>query len=738
MQRLGLILISFLLAAGAHAQPAFLVQDINPIWQNGTAQYPLAAEFVKLGSDILFTVSDVMHGTELWITDGTEGGTRLLKDLCPGACSSQPQSLTVVGSRIYFGATDGVHGLELWSTDGTAAGTQMIADLIPGLHGSSPTSLVELGGSLLFMATDPAHGTEIWKSDGTVEGTQLFVDLRPGAESSGVIFWTSLGGAFFFLADDGTQGRELWKTDGTPAGTVLVKDIRPGSGSGLAPDAPRRGYPPFAVHGSRIFFAASDGTVGYELWATDGTEAGTVLVKDLNNQGSSVPRSFRSFGGKVFFSAEDSMKGRELWASDGTTDGTQLVKDVLFGPSSSNPFDLTVAGDRLFFIARDANGSKLWNTDGTAAGTLVVKSAVTSATPSLAALGNKVLFWARDSAHGSEPWITDGTEAGTFLLADLNPGEWDSLSPDFFLLDRWIAAGGSIYFRAATHPVTFAQEVFKTDGTPGGTRRLKKIGQESLFVPLLQGVLPGPRPMTDLGGTLIFAGLDAALKSDGTAAGTSFLSYPGFWTPRELTPLGGQVVFPGFFSYGYMLWSTNGTNLLPVGNEMSEFTNNPPRWLTRVGDSVYYTTTIFSSFPQLAVTNGSENEYLLGPSGPAWLAPLGSLLLFRGDAELWKSDGTDAGTVQVKDIRPGEGYSLPSQLIPAGSVVLFSADDGAAGRELWKTDGTEAGTVLVKDIRSGAGSGIRFSYDGRDLPDELWAAAGSTVFFPADDAGRAG
>ncbi|HEY9421863.1 MAG TPA: ELWxxDGT repeat protein [Thermoanaerobaculia bacterium] len=744
MRRLGLILISFLLAAGARAQPAFLVKDLNTTLTSSTAQYPLAAEFVKLGSDILFTVSDGMHGAELWITDGTEAGTRLLKDLCPGACSSQPQSLTVVGSRIYFGATDGVHGLELWSTDGTAAGTQMVADLVPGLLGSSPASLVEHGGSILFLATDAAHGTEIWRSDGSAAGTQLVADLRPGAESSGAVFWQALGSAFYFLADDGTHGKELWKTDGTGAGTILVKDILPGSGSAFQHvQAPRRGHQPSAVAGSRLFFAANDSVNNYELWATDGTEAGTAVVKNIA-PGSSLPRSFCTFEGKVFFSAADSQEtGRELWMSDGTEAGTQLVKNIRHPvypsfDSNSNPFDLTVVGKRLFFVARDHLGTWLWKTDGTEAGTVAIKSGLTSSTPTLAAVGDKLLFWAGHSTFGSEPWITDGTADGTFLLADLNPGEPGSFISDFFFLDRWLATGGSLYFRAASNEWAFSQDVFTTDGTPAGTRRLKQIGYASNFQPLPQGVLPGPRPMADFKGSLIFQGgqdfFGQLWKTDGTAAGTSSLFPYGFsWIPRELTPAGDRVFFPGFFGYGYMLWSTDGTHASEVGDPSSEFTNHPPRWLTRVGDLVYFTTTVFSNFPQLAAANGSEIEYLLGPSAPAWLVPLGSQLLFRGDAELWKSDGTDAGTVRVKEIQPGDGYSQPSQLIAAGGVVLFSADDGAAGRELWKTDGTEAGTVLVKDIRSGAGSGIRFSYDGRDLPDELWAAAGSTVFFPADD-----
>ncbi|HSG39256.1 MAG TPA: ELWxxDGT repeat protein, partial [Thermoanaerobaculia bacterium] len=246
--------------------------------------------------------------------------------------------------------------------------------------------------------------------------------------------------------------------------------------------------------------------------------------------------------------------------------------------------------------------------------------------------------------------------------------------------------------------------------------------------------------MADFKGSLIFQGGQSFAgqlwKTDGTAAGTSSLSsYAYSSIPRELTLMGDRVLFSAYAVFGYMLWSTDGTYATEVGDPYSTFISHPLRWLTRVGDSVFFESYLSSNFPHLGVIHGTAEDYgnFYSPSAPGALTPLGSIVLLRGNAELWKSDGTQAGTVQVKDIQPGAGLSFPSQLIAAGNVVLFSADDGAAGRELWKTDGTEAGTVPVKDIRSGAGSGIRFSYDGRDLPDELWAAAGSTVFFPADD-----
>ena len=91
--------------------------------------------------------------------------------------------------------------------------------------------------------------------------------------------------------------------------------------------------------------------------------------------------------------------------------------------------------------------------------------------------------------------------------------------------------------------------------------------------------------------------------------------------------------------------------------------------------------------------------------------------------ELWKSDGTAAGTVLVKDINPGSASSEPSNLTNVNGTLFFTADDGAHGIELWKSDGTAAGTVLVKDINPGSA--------GSD-PPRLTNVNG-TLFFSAND-----
>ena len=175
------------------------------------------------------------------------------------------------------------------------------------------------------------------------------------AGSSGPLSLTDVGGTLFFEASDGTHGGELWKSDGTGAGTVMVKDINPaGSSAPLS----------FTDVGGTLFFSAAEGnfSTSRELWKSDGTGAGTVMVKDINPGGSSSPRWLADVEGTLFFSAADGTHGGELWTSDGAKAGTVMVKDV--NPCGSSwPAALTDVGGTLFFSANDGiHGRELWRT----------------------------------------------------------------------------------------------------------------------------------------------------------------------------------------------------------------------------------------------------------------------------------------------------------------------------------------------------------------------------------------
>jgi ELWxxDGT repeat protein len=228
----------------------------------------------------------------------------------------------------------------------------------------------------------------------------LIKDIAPGEEP-----WTpgfpgdfiTVGGVTYFNAQN-HLGSELWRTDGTTAGTWMVKDIWPGKESSY----------PMSFHelNGWLLFWANDGTHGAELWRSDGTPEGTTLVKDMDPGADSIDEaSGVIFNGALYFRGYDSLTGIELWRTDGTAEGTILVKDIW--PGGGNFYNanfLAVANGKLFIFADDGvNGYELWVSDGTTAGTTLLKDIYPGPNGSwpsdLMAVGNLLLFVAEDGVN---------------------------------------------------------------------------------------------------------------------------------------------------------------------------------------------------------------------------------------------------------------------------------------------------------------------------------------------------
>jgi RNA polymerase sigma factor (sigma-70 family) len=341
--------------------------------------YSNPTHLTNVNGTLFFTADDGVHGRELWRSDGTAAGTVMVKDINPGRGGSFPAAffnLVVVGRTLFFVANDGKHGDELWKSDGTEAGTVVVKHLAAGysVWTSMPRAMANVNGTLFFVANDGKHGIELWKSDGTEAGTVLVKDIHPGGNSSPT-FLTNVNGTLFFVADDGVHGRELWKSDGTEAGTILVKDIRPGP-DGAFP-VPHIGH--LTAVGKTLFFAADDGKHGRQLWKSDGTAAGTLLVKDISRGRKKGPRlaldsePMTAVNGTLYFAADDGAHGRQLWRSDGTEAGTRMLKLIASGGKDANPHCLTDVNGTLFFTAGDGTHClKLWMSDGTEKGTVPI------------------------------------------------------------------------------------------------------------------------------------------------------------------------------------------------------------------------------------------------------------------------------------------------------------------------------------------------------------------------------
>ncbi|MDA0658164.1 MAG: Ig-like domain-containing protein [Planctomycetota bacterium] len=454
-----------------------LLIDINPA---GDAS---PRDFVQLGNYAYFTAENSLSGRELWRTDGTTLGTKLVKDIRAGSGSANPTELTAYKGSLYFAADDGVNGQELWKSDGTESGTVLVKDLHPGQgeqvpYGngplrSLPQELTVVGNQLFFSAISAANGRELWKSDGTADGTVLVKDIfgngsssvAPSSSPRGLV---NLNGTLFFTATDGSTGAELWKSDGTSAGTVMVLDIFSGTTTSNGQTVANSSEPgQLTTVGSTLFFTAVDSGTGRELWKTDGTAAGTVRVKDVRAGADGALTSqdvLIRLGNTLFFSANDGSSGRELWKSDGTSVGTVRVKDIRAGAPDglTIPGTWAVLGDRLYFAANDGStGTELWKTDGTDAGTTLVRdleSGAGSSTPQEITTVGTRLFFAATTASGKEAWESDGTSAGTKQVADLAAGATSSNPSSFGQL------GGLVLFSASDAVAGQELRVAEVDG----------------------------------------------------------------------------------------------------------------------------------------------------------------------------------------------------------------------------------------------------------------------------------
>ncbi len=350
------------------------------------------------------------------------------------------------------------------------------------------------------------------------------------------------------------------------------------------------------------------------------------LFKDIEpGTGWSSPYDFVKFNGQMYFNAHDSAHGYELWRTDGTITGTVLFMDILPGSQSSYPAHPTLSDDVLFFIVIGAEAdNSVWKSDGTLSGTTQIPNTKTKCEFEMICFGllkmnHLVYFYGGDQEHGYELWQTDGTVTGTMMIKDINPG------PESSYIVQLTNLNGTLYFFANDGIHGF--ELWKSDGTSDGTTLVKDI-------------YPGSSYSVDAYGDSQMVVINRMLY---------FKAEDGF--------------------HGYELWKSDGT---PDGTEQVKDIQPGP-----YGSSPMY------------LTNYDGELYFYADDG------------VHG-RELWKSDGAAYGTTLVKDTRPGSqglrGYCYPCQLGPIHQGYLYFQASSQTALQLWRTDGTEAGTTYMMDL----------------------------------------
>lgn len=408
-------------------------------------------------------------------------------DVWSGSNGGTAKYITEFNNELYFQAAEITPSFrKLYKSDGTVAGTTQVATNLNAGAGYSPQSLTVFNGELIFTAQVSGLGTELYKTDGTEAGTVLIKDVRPGSSggldnaSADRNIFVEFNGELYFRGSTNSS-IELWKTDGTEIGTVSVKNFE-GTQTG-APVYVSNNEEEYlgVVFNNELYFAVSRSGI-FELWKTDGSEAGTVLVRGSFTDTIS---NLIVFDNQLFFTAGDASTGNEVWVTDGTAIGTQIKHDIFpnnLNPAlglGSNPDDFYIFNNEMYFSARgydDVNnatiGRELYKTDGTlsnlvkninttVSGSSVERSGLNL--PKFKSFANELYFTANDGADGNFGlWKTDGTEAGTVeMVASSDIGE------SFQFLNATEYNGNLFFFNT--------QQLWVTDGTASGTELLTDI-----------------------------------------------------------------------------------------------------------------------------------------------------------------------------------------------------------------------------------------------------------------------
>lgn len=451
------------------------------------------------------------------------------------------------------------------------------------------------------------------------------------------------------------------------------------------------------------------------------------LVRDINpnpEPASSDPHELVSLGNLALF--ETGLVKETLWRSDGTAGGTYKLLE-----NAGYFHILAVAGERCFFVV---NSSRLWVTDGSLPGTLDLGMSGSFVLPPepgevLWVPGQRVLYFAAgQQVSDVELWRSDGTPGGTYRVADIWPGSTGS-SPMELTSFR-----GKVYF-TADDPV-WGQTLWRTDGTASGTAPVRDVE-------------PVPKAwfLRATGSRLIFLGTEPLhgtelWTSDGTSEGTrlvvDLMAGPESARIGILAVHRDRLYFTASLdeSQPPQLWVTNGTARGTRALTRLETQSIQPLLHSAALDRFVFVARDSAHGSELWSTDGTvQGTRLVRDICPGECSglsePGSSFTLHEGrlffvasrrarGAELWVTDGTATGTHLVRDICPGPCGSDPAGMLSFGTRLLFRADDGPHPAQIWSTDGTAAGTRVVSDF---------------ELPVSSFqaAAAGNMLLFAADD-----
>ncbi len=334
------------------------------------------------------------------------------------------------------------------------------------------------------------------------------------------------GSLYFFGTDDpgSENGNKLWKSDGTWAGTSIVKQINVGGAQ----------YPTIidlqAIGNLLLFHDDKDKT----LWRSDGTTDGTYKIRD--NKG----KNYIQYKGKIYFHSYDVTPTTSLWVTDGTVAGTKVIKDI--NTTSETPTEMFIYKDKLFFGASDGlTKQQLWVSDGTDTGTHQLKKINFGNDAKIGGftlMNNYLYFSAKHNATEYQIWRTNGMADSTIKVTSQCSSCYNGLSPN-----KMIEYKNKLYFKGSTSGTP--RQLWVSDGTDTGTKIFKaEIVGSSAYPP---GFADDNFELIKHNGFMYMVGNDSTgfqiWKSDGTKQGTYKVTHRKDLYPFNLTSFDNHIVF---------------------------------------------------------------------------------------------------------------------------------------------------------------------------------------------------
>lgn len=717
------------------AQKIKLVKDIRTVENPEFGSYP--ASFIKADDRFFFTAYTDETGRELWVSDGTDAGTRMVKDIMPGNSSSVPIVQLALNGFLYFLADDGIHGHELWKSDGTSAGTTLIKDLFPGFTSSNPDDFTVIGNTIYFTANDDFDQRHLWFTDGTANGT-FKISLLP--------FFRSIGPQNLFANDETLYFRAYH----IEFRTWVLYELKSKTGDLKLIDLPlsetneHSGAGNFSVVGDNLYTTTRTRPNGpLTFWKVNLKTYDVVPISLPTNKEELMENiqsnSLTNLDSGIIFISYNKRNGSQLWNMSGDTSKLKLLASFPFQSNFINPTSFTVHQNKLYFINNDRS---LWTTDGTSAGTQEVKPIGQSSGHRLAIstfrlLHNKLVYFAQDSTNQYALWTLDSSGNVAIKLNDASTMIYGIQETDFVSFD-------SVVFYSGIDSI-HGRELWRSDGKTNGTHLFKNIVNK-----------PGssyPSNLTFRQNKLFFTANDGMngkemWHSIGDSNSTKIV-YD--FTPKDfestdphyLKSIDDKLLFVSTYHpymahlYALPINHTEPKIIHEIGLPYNHFlrveqTDKHIFYVhkkTPIQNELWRTDGTPNSLQKLISSGGSFEEFRVSETQNA------SIFIFGGDLWLAKYGSGGAETLNLRNKKCNVWSQ--SELVTSNNITYFSAWDVTqkTGGELWCRDGITGEVRLVKDINPGkASSNVSnfFAYKSRmffqvdrNNETELWITNGT-------------